>query len=260
MSFLKTAALAALAGLIATAALAEDKKEVRIGTEGAYPPFNYIDEKGELVGFDVDIARALCAEANFECTFVVQDWDGIIPGLQANKYDAIIASMSITPKRMEVVDFTQKYYNTPARFVVVKGEEFDITEGSGLEGLRVGVQGATTHEDFVRAKWPKAEVVTYGTQEEANADLISGRVDLTMADSVQLQEGFLKTEQGDCCEFYGPSFNDPVYHGEGAGIAIRKGEPELVEAFNAAIVKIREDGTYKTINDKYFEFDAYGAE
>jgi len=260
MSFLKTAAAAALTVAIAAAAQAEDMRKVRIGTEGAYPPFNYIDSNGELVGFDVEIAKALCKAANYDCTFVVQDWDGIIPGLLADKYDAIIASMSITPKRKEVVDFTDKYYNTPARFAVQRGDNFDLTEGSGLDGLRVGVQGATIHEDFVRATWPKAEVVTYGTQEEANADLVSGRVDLVMADSVVLQEGFLKVEGGDCCEFFGLSYSDPTYHGEGAGIAIRKDEPELVEGFNAAIAEIRNNGTYKSINDKYFEFDAYGAE
>ncbi len=260
MSLLKMAAAAALATLMVGAAQADEMREVRIGTEGAYPPFNYIDADGKLVGFDVEMAEALCAAANYKCTFVVQDWDGIIPGLLADKYDAIIASMSITPKRKEVVDFTNKYYNTPARFVVLKGDQFDITEGSGLDGLRVGVQGATTHEDFVRAKWPKAEVVTYGTQDQANADLESGRVDLVMADSVVLQEGFIKTDAGACCEFFGESYNDPKFHGDGAGIAIRKGEPELVEAFNAAIVQIRGDGTYKAINDKYFEFDAYGVE
>ncbi|MEO1190823.1 MAG: lysine/arginine/ornithine ABC transporter substrate-binding protein [Pseudomonadota bacterium] len=259
MSFLKTAVMTAAAALIATTALAEDKREVRIGTEGAYPPFNYYDQDGNLVGFDIDIANALCEAANFECTFVVQDWDGIIPGLQANKYDAIIASMSITPARAEVVDFTKKYYNTPGRFIVLSGDTFDLTPGSGLAGKRVGVQGATTHENFVRATWPEAEVVTYGTQDEANADLASARVDLVMADSVVLLEGFLKTEDGECCEFYGDSYNTPEFHGEGAGIAIRKGEPELVEAFNTAIETIRADGTYAKINEKYFDFDVYGA-
>jgi len=260
MSLMKTAAMTALAILVATSAMAQDKKQVRIGTEGAYPPFNYYDKDGNLVGFDIDIANALCDAANFDCTFVEQDWDGIIPGLQAKKYDAIIASMSITPARDEVVDFTKKYYNTPGRFVVLKGDEFDITPESGLDGKRVGVQGATTHENFVRATWPKAEVVTYGTQDEANADLVSSRVDLVMADSVVLLEGFLKTDQGECCEFFGESYNTPEFHGEGAGIAVREGDTELVEAFNAAIDKIRSDGTYQKINEKYFDFDVYGNE
>jgi arginine/ornithine transport system substrate-binding protein len=249
-------ATAAIVGL-ATSASAGDKRHVKIGTEGAYPPFNAIDSNGQLVGFDIDIAKALCDAANFECEFVVQDWDGIIPGLIAKKYDAIVASMSITDQRKEVVDFTEKYYQTPARFVAAKGAGFDISP-DGLAGKVVGVQRATTHERFLRAKFPKAEVRTYATQDEANADLVSGRVDLVMADSVALLDGFLKTDPGKDFEFVGPGYNDPKIHGEGTGIAIRKGEDDLRQAFNAAIDKIRADGTYKKINAKYFDFDVYG--
>ncbi|MEX0810399.1 MAG: transporter substrate-binding domain-containing protein [Dongiaceae bacterium] len=258
MKKLLTLAVAAFAfAAISTAADAEMQK-VRIGTEGAYPPFNSIDENGVLVGFDIDIANALCVAANFECEFVVQDWDGIIDGLTTNKYDAIIASMSITEKRMEVVDFTEKYYNTPAKFIANKGTDLDFTEGTGLEGAKVGVQGATIHEDFVRMTWPGAEVVTYATQDEANADLISGRVDLVMADSVALDFGFLQTDAGACCEFVGADYNDPKIHGEGAGIAIRKGEEDLRVALDAALAQILSDGTYKEINDHYFNYNVYG--
>ena len=260
MKVLKILAGAALAAVLAAGAAQADMRKVKIGTEGAYPPFNSIDSSGKLVGFDVEIAEALCKAANFECEFVVQDWDGIIPALQAKKYDAIIASMSITDKRKEVVDFTQKYYNTPAKFIAAEGSNYDFTMDSGLAGLKIGVQGSTIHEDFARAKWPKAEVVTYGTQDEANADLVSGRLDLVMADSVALDEGFLKTEGGKGFMFVGDDYNDPAFHGEGAGIAIRKGEQDLVDAFNKAIQQIRADGTYKAINDKYFAYDVYGSE
>ncbi|HKY94050.1 MAG TPA: transporter substrate-binding domain-containing protein, partial [Kiloniellales bacterium] len=176
----------------------------------------------------------------------------------ANKYDAIIASMSITEKRKEVVDFTHKYYNTPAKFIAAEGGEFDFTQNTGLAGKKIGVQGSTIHEDFARYMWPQAEVVTYATQDEANADLASGRVDLVMADSVALLEGFLKTDAGQGFAFVGPDYNDPKYHGEGAGIAVRKGEQDLVDAFNKAIDQIRADGTYAQINAKYFDFDVYG--
>jgi lysine-arginine-ornithine-binding protein len=253
-----------LAGVLLTTGLAiggadaAEMRKVRIGTEGAYPPFNSIDTSGQLVGFDIDIANALCKAANFECTFVVQDWDGIIPALQANKYDAIIASMSITEKRKEVVDFTAKYYNTPAKFIAAEGTEYDFMQNTGLAGKKIGVQGSTIHEDFARHMWPQAEVLTYATQDEANADLVSGRVDLVMADSVALLEGFLVTDGGQGFAFVGPDYNDPTFHGEGAGIAIRKGEQDLVDAFNKAIMQIRADGTYKAINEKYFDFDVYG--
>jgi lysine-arginine-ornithine-binding protein len=251
--------LAAAALALAAGTAAADMKKVKIGTEGAYPPFNSIDPSGQLVGFDIDIAKALCAAAEFECEFVVQDWDGIIPALQAKKFDAIIASMSITEKRKEVVDFTDKYYQTPAKFIAAKGSGITEFTADGLDGKKIGVQGATIHEDFARATFPKSEVVSYGTQDEANADLVSGRLDLVIADSVALDEGFLKTDAGACCEFVGPDYTDPKFFGEGAGIAIRKGEPDLVSSFNAALKKIRDDGTYKKINDKYFKFDVYGS-
>ncbi len=269
-----TLAAAAAFGLAAPAAA----ETVRIGTEGAYPPFNYIDENGELQGFDVEIAKALCEAAEFDCEFVVQDWDGIIPGLLAEKYDAIIASMSITEERKEVVDFTDKYYQTPAKFVQQEGAGYSIVEGVGadesigdvdkvtldtdsLDGAVVGVQSATVHEAFLQDNFGDVvEIRSYGSQEEANLDMVSGRVDLLLADSVVLDEGFLKTEAGEGYEFVGPGFTDSRWFGDGIGIALRKGDDELRQALNAAIDQIRADGTYKTINDKYFTFDAYGAE
>ncbi|MGH6897481.1 MAG: ABC transporter substrate-binding protein [Geminicoccaceae bacterium] len=258
MRKLATGLIAAAAiAVLATGAQAQDKRQVKIGTEGAYPPFNSIDTDGKLVGFDIDIANALCAAANFECEFVIQDWDGIIPGLIAKKYDAIVASMSITEQRKEVVDFTDKYYNTPAKFVAPKGAGLDISP-EGLAGKAVGVQRATIHENFLRGEFPEVDVRAYATQDEANADLVSGRVDLIMADSVALLEGFLKTDAGQDFEFVGPDYSDPKYHGEGAGIAIRKGEDDLRATFNEAIDKIRADGTYEAIAEKYFEFDVYG--
>ena len=258
MRRLATVLIAAAAiAVLAAGAQAQDKRKVKIGTEGAYPPFNSIDPSGELVGFDVDIAKALCGAAKLECEFVVQDWDGIIPGLIAKKYDAIVASMSITEERRKVVDFTDKYYNTPAKFVAAKGADLDVSP-EGLAGKAVGVQRATIHENFLRGEFAEADVRAYATQDEANADLVSGRVDLVMADSVALLEGFLKTEAGQDFEFVGPDYSDPKYHGEGAGIAIRKGEDDLRALFNEAIDQIRKDGTYQAINEKYFEFDVYG--
>ena len=247
----------AVAAIAAIAGTAEAAEKVKIGTEGAYPPFNWIDSDGNLQGFDVDIAKALCEEAKFECEFVVQDWDGMIPGLEAKKYDAIIASMSITEERKQKVDFTGKYYNTPAKFIAAKGAGIDISP-EGLQGKTVGVQRATIHENFIRDKFPGAEVKAYGTQDEANADLVAGRVDLVMADAVALDEGFLKTPEGAGFEFVGPNYDDPAYHGEGAGIAIRKGEDALRQAFDDAIKAIRASGKYDEIQKKYFAYDVYG--
>lgn len=258
MKKLFTAVMATVVvGLFASGVSAHEAKTVRIGTEGAYPPFNSIDPNGKLVGFDVDIANALCKAAHFKCEFVVQDWDGIIPGLLAKKFDAIIASMSITEERKKKVDFTAKYYSTPAKFVARKGAGFTITP-EGLKGKSVSVQRATTHENFIRDNFPGMDVRVYATQDEANADLAVGRVDLVHADSVVLLGGFLNTDAGKDFEYVGPDYSVPQWHGDGAGIAVRQGEDDLREAFNAAIKQIRSDGTYKKINTKYFDFDVYG--
>ncbi len=257
MRVLFTSVAAAVALALTAGAASADMKKVRVGTEGAYPPFNSIDSDGKLVGFDIDIANAVCEAAKYDCEFVVQDWDGIIPGLLAKKYDAIIASMSITEERKKKVDFTDKYYNTPAKFVAKAGMGLDISP-AGLKGKSVGVQRATIHENFLRDNFPGMDIRVYATQDEANADLGSGRVDLVMADSVALLEGFLETDAGKGFEFVGPDYNEPKWHGLGAGIAVRKGEDDLRMGLSKAITMIRENGTYKKINDKYFDFDVYG--
>ena len=241
-----------------SASNADAGMKVRMGTEGAYPPFNYTDPSGKLMGFDVDVGNAICDAAGFECTWVIQDWDGIIPGLIAKKFDTIIASMSITEERKQKVDFSEKYYNTPAKFFAKKGSGITISK-AGLKGKTVGVQRATIHENFLRDNY--GDVVTvksYATQDEVYLDLNSGRIDLGIADSVAVDDGFLKTKDGAGFAFVGPSFSDPKWFGDGAGVAIRKGEDKLRMAINAAIKKIRADGTYKKINDKYFAFDVYG--
>lgn len=249
---------AMLTAATAPAVHAQKWKEIRIGVEGAYPPFSSITESGQLVGFDIDIAWELCKTIGAECALVPQDWDGIIPALLARKYDAIIASMSITEERKKKVAFSNKYYHTPARFVRKKGSGVSISK-AGLAGKSVGVQRATTHDNFITGEFGDTVTVKrYGTQDEAYLDLVAGRVDLLIADSVAIDDGFLSTDQGAGFEFVGPSYTDPKYFGEGAGVAIRKRDADLVALFNDAIRTIRANGRYKAINDKYFDFDIYG--
>lgn len=249
-----------LVGIAVGTTWASDIKKVRIGTEGAYPPFNFIDQSGKLQGFDIDIANALCEAAGVQCEFVTQDWDGMIPGLLAKKYDAIIASMSITEERKQKVDFTNKYYQTPARFVAKKGTDIQISQ-EGLAGKTVGVQRATVSENFIRDNFGQnIDIKSYATQDEANMDLVSGRLNLVFADAVVLMEGFLNTDAGKDYDFIGPGYTDKEWFGDGIGIAVRKGEEDLRKLLNDAIEKIRADGTYKKINDKYFNFDVYGDE
>jgi len=237
---------------------AKDWKKVRIGVEGAYPPFSYVTPAGELAGFDIDIAKALGAAMGAEVELVAQDWDGIIPALLAKKYDAIIASMSITEERKKKVAFTNKYYNTPAKFVCKKGSMTEFSR-ENIKGKKIGVQRATIHDNYLTDNYGKdVEVVRYGTQDEAYLDLVAGRVDMLLADSVALSDGFLKKPEGKDYQFIGPDLSDPKWFGNGAGIAIRKEDKDLAELFNKAIDQIRADGTYKKIQDKYFDFNVYG--
>lgn len=237
---------------------AKDWKTVRIGVEGAYPPFSYVDPDGRLAGFDIEIAQALCDQMGVKCTMVQQDWDGIIPALLARKYDAIVASMSITEERKKKVAFTNKYYNTPAKFARKKGSGIEISK-AGLKGKTVGVQRATTHDNFITGEFGNdVNIKRYATQDEAYLDAVAGRLDLLLADSVAMDDGFLKTDKGANWEFVGPDYSDPKYFGDGAGIAIRKQDKDLVAMFNKAIKAIRANGTYDRIAKKYFDFDIYG--
>ncbi len=252
-----TAVLVAAAMSVAAGSAGAGDK-VRIGVEGAYPPFSWVDPDGTLKGFDIDIAMALCKQMGAECELVQQDWDGIIPALIAKKYDAIMASMSITEERKKKVDFTNKYYQTPAKFARKKGSGIEISK-EGLKGKTVGVQRATIHDNFISAEFGDAvEIKRYATQDEAYLDAVAGRVDLLLADSVAMDEGFLKTEQGKDFEFVGPDYTDPKYFGQGAGIAVRKSDEELRGKLNIAIDNILKDGTYDAIAKKYFDFNVYG--
>ena len=255
-----TWAVAAIS-LLATASLAEAKewKTVKIATEGAYPPFNFVDANKELQGFDVEIGKILCERMKVKCEFVAQDWDGIIPALLAKKYDAIVASMSITEERKQKVDFSDKYYSTPARFATAKTSPLADISPDALKGKTIGAQSSTTHATYLEDVYgPKgATIKLYGTQDEANADLQAGRLDAVLADSVVLYEWLEKTDPGKCCKFIGGDIKNTKYFGEGAGIAVRKEDGDLKEMFNKAIAEVVKDGTYKKLNDKYFPFSIY---
>ena len=252
---MKTTATALLAAtlLFTGAAHAETLK---VCAEGAYPPFSLTTESGDLEGFDIDIANAICDEAGMTCEITATEWDGIIPALLEKKCDAIIASMSITPERKERIDFSEKYYNTPAKFVARADTDL-VDTPEGLEDAVVGVQRGTVHQDFMEAKFPDVELKLYGTQDEVYLDLQSGRLDVIMQDSVAADDGFLKTPAGENFAFLGGSYADPEIHGAGAGIGVRKEDTELRDKLSAAIAALRENGKYKEINDKYFDFDIY---
>ena len=258
MKFKKLAGLA-VAGLLALAVTSVNADALRVGVEGAYPPFSWKEADGTLKGFDIDFAHEVCKRLDRECVLVEQEWDGMIPALLARKFDTIIASMSITEERKKKVDFTVKYYNTPAKLVAKKNPGFEGT-AAGLDGKRLGVQRATTHQCSAEKLYPGAELVLYATQDEVWQDLGSGRLDAQLSDSLQAYEGFLVLDVGQDFDFLGDALDDVECQGVGAGFAVRKEDSALRDALSKTIQDIRADGTYKVMNDKYFAVDIYGAD
>jgi len=230
------------------AASAASAQTLKIGSEGAYPPFNTKDTSGNIIGFDIDIANALCAEMKVECTIVGQDWDGMIPALQNKKFDAIVASMSITEERLKAVNFTDPYYSNKLQYVGKKGVDLDIS-AEAMKGKSIGAQRATIAAEWLEANVPGADVKLYDTQENAWLDLEAGRVDAVLADGF-LSYDWLQSDTGKNFEFKG----EPVFDDDKIGIAVRKDDTELLAKLNTALKTIMDNGTYDKINEKYFPF------
>lgn len=253
----KLAAVLATTAIAASMATSAWAQSLRLGTEGAYPPFNYIEADGKIAGFDVEIGLELCKRMEVECEVVAQDWDGIIPGLLANKYDFIIASMFITEERQKQVDFTDPYYLAAMTHVVPVGSDITEFSNEALSGKVIGAQSGTTQADFIEATYPDADIRLYPTQDEVNLDMASGRIDMQVGDMLQMLDWTTKSDDGACCELAGDPITDPAFVGDGVGIAVRQEDDELREKLNAALMEIRADGTYQAINDKYFDIDVY---
>jgi polar amino acid transport system substrate-binding protein len=254
---MKKLVLAAVAALsLGTTAMAEPLK-IGVAAE-PYPPFTSPDASGNWVGWEVDFMVAICKQAELDCVITPTAWDGIIPALTSGQIDVIMSSMSITTERAKTIDFSDKYYNTPA-MVMVAADSAITPDAAGLTGKIVGVQISTTHEAYTQKYFgPVAsEVKIYQTQDEANQDLAAGRLDAVMADSIALQ-AFLDSDAGKaCCKSAGMVANDPEILGAGVGFGLRQGDP-LKDKLNAAIAAIRADGTYAAITANYFAFDVYG--
>ncbi|WP_220815033.1 ABC transporter substrate-binding protein [Pseudomonas paralcaligenes] len=254
----KIVLLGALALTAFSALVQADEKPLRIGIEAAYPPFAYKTPDGKITGFDYDIGNALCAEMKVECKWIEQEFDGLIPALKVRKFDAILSSMSITEERKRSVDFTGKYYATPARLAMKAGSEY--SDVAGLKGKKIGVQRSSIYDRYASDVFAPAgaEIVRYSSQNEIFLDLASGRLDATLADVVNIDDGFLKTDAGKGFALVGPDFTDEKYFGEGQGIAVRKGDKALADKISAAILAIRANGKYQEVQDKYFQFNVYG--
>jgi len=262
--------IAALAMLISSA----QADSIRIGTEGAYPPWNAKDESGKLIGFEVELANFLCIYMKRDCTIVEQDWDGMIPGLIMKKYDAIMAGMSITDERMKTINFSQGYADEVGS-LAVKGSDLEgmntpksinlSTGGSSakkvlktltaaLAGKTIGVQTATIHQNFLESgDVGSVKIRTYKTQDELNLDLVAGRIDAALAAAVAFTDYAEKS--GKSVVLVGPTFAGGAF-GNGVGVGLRKEDTQLANDFNKAINTARKNGKISELAIKWFGFDA----
>ena len=251
-SYKKILLTAAASLIIGTQAFAAEK--LRIGVEGAYPPFSEIGADGKLKGFEIELAQLYCERMKAQCELVQVDFDGLIPALQSRKIDAIVASMSITPERERAIGFSKPYYSTPQTFIARAGAAADISP-LALKGKKIGVQAATINEAYVNALYKDSSIARYQTQDQVYLDLKSGRIDYSLVDKLAASE-FIKSAGGKGVVTVGPELRDSRYFGRGVGVGLRKADLKSLGArFDAAIDAVRADGSFKRLNDKYFPYD-----
>ena len=273
MNIFKKTILTVLASLLVIGNVYADK--IKIGTEGAYPPWNSKDASGNLIGFEVELAKELCSIMKHDCTIVEQDWDGMIPALTGKKFDAIMAGMSITEERKKTISFSQGYADEVASLAVMNGsklENLDTPEGinlslggssvdkalktltGALAGKTVCTQTGTIHQNFLQSgDVGKIDVRTYKTRDEVNLDLTSGRCDVALAAAVAFTD--YADKSGKAVVLTGPTFSGGAF-GNGVGVGIRKSDTKLINDFNSAIDQARKEGIISKLAIKHFGFDA----
>jgi lysine-arginine-ornithine-binding protein len=245
------ALLAALVGLAAA------DSEIRFATEAAYPPFNErAPPYGKITGWEIDLGMAMCTKMNRKCEFVAQEWDGMIPGLLAHRFDGIFSAMTITAERKKKIDFTDPYYMTTAQFVAKTNLRIDRS-AKDLGGLRIGTTAGVT-QCYLSKHYPDAKVSNYRTAEDMFLDLQSGRVDTILSEPVEAEFGLIRENPGADFAFHGDPVQDAECFGEGIGIGVRKEDTALRTALNQALAAVRADGTYHQLTVKYFGSDIFG--
>ncbi|CNB91574.1 arginine ABC transporter substrate-binding protein [Yersinia similis] len=237
-----------IATVLASISLSASAAEtIRFAAEATYPPFEFIDANNKMQGFDIDLANALCKEMQADCTFTNQAFDSLIPSLKFKRFDAVISGMDITPERQKQVAFTQPYYDNSALFIAQKDKVADL---AALKGKRVGMQNGSTHQKYLMEKHPEITAVPYDSYQNAVLDLKNGRLDAVFGDTAVVNE-WLK--QNDQLAAVGDKVTDADYFGTGLGIAVRQSNTELQGKLDAALTKVKADGTYQTIYKKWFQ-------
>ncbi|SFN60332.1 arginine ABC transporter substrate-binding protein [Xenorhabdus japonica] len=244
---MKKLLFAALLSAVTLSATAAEKAILRFATEATYPPFEFIDANNKIQGFDVDLANAICAKLNTKCTFSNQAFDSLIPSLKFRRFDALMAGIDITPDRQKQVDFTHPYYDNSAIFIVTKGKFDQIT---ALKGKQVGIQNGTTHQKYLMEQHKEIKTVPYDSYQNAILDLKNGRINAVFGDTAVVNEWLKKNQE---LSTVGNKVTDKNYFGIGLGIAVRKGNTELLDKLNKALAEVKQDGTYDTIYKKWFK-------
>jgi polar amino acid transport system substrate-binding protein len=250
------AALALVASTALTPASAKEWKTLRIGMDATYAPFESINPKGDIIGFEVDYGNALCAKMKVTCTYQNQDWDGIIPSLLAGKFDVIFSSMNITAERAKKVAFSNFYMATPPVISGAANAPADISPAA-LKGKSIGTQSSTIHANYLEKFYKDSVIKLYPTQDEPNQDLASGRLDYVMGDGIVTQDFIDKMGKG-CCKILGTITRIPEIHGPGVGAAFRPDDADLKDMFNKAIAEADADGTFDALQKKYFKVNIRG--
>lgn len=245
--------------LLAPAAPAA-QKQLRVGTECTYAPFTFRDAQGVIQGFDVDIAREVALRLDMEPVFVCNPFDSSIPALQARKFDILFTALSVTEERLKTVNFSLPYRSSTARFAAHKNFDARLFDAAGhpnpdaLKGKTIGLQRSSTYDKYVQDKFPGVDVRRYDTVNNMILDLKAGRVDLVVAGPVNLWSTLLHSEGGEDYQFVGPEIENEEYFGVGIAAALRKNDAALLERVNQALQSMYEDGTFKKINLKYWDF------
>jgi polar amino acid transport system substrate-binding protein len=230
---------------------------LRVVTEPDYPPFNYYDEEGQLTGFNIDLARAICRELSVNCEISAGEWNTLLPSLKNNEADAVFASLAISSKSLGEVDFTNRYYQTPARFAAKLGSGISGISVAELQGRKIAVVQGTAHEAFLRDFFEGAKVMPYPTAAEARAALKNGQADLLFGDGISLMFWIQGTDSQHCCEFKGEGYSEPRYFGDGVGIAVKKGNARLREVLDYALARVKASGRYEELMLRYFPLPLY---
>jgi polar amino acid transport system substrate-binding protein len=227
---------------------------IRVAIEGAYPPFNFIDPNNELQGFEVDLLKSLCEAMQAQCELVQHEWDGLVRGLLDREYDAVMSSVEITERRGKRIAFSDPYYRIPAIFIGSKETAPGEISPAALAGKTIGTTDRSDHETYLREFYRDSQIEVYAKPDEANLDLLVGRLDAVFGDK-RLLTRFLASREGSCCHILGDTPKDPAYRHQSYGIGLRKEDAALRERFNRAIAEVQANGTYDRIRAKYFSFD-----